>query len=335
MKMANQPKRIILAVDLKAEDVSLTQRIWKAVKPLVKAGTVVEPVTVLNREDAIIGGFLKNQIGSLRQATEKHLAEQLEDLGIHHLATPKVLFADGPSTQRAVLTLLNYAKKTDCDLIAVSSHARQGIKRLFLGSFAETLSLQSPVPLLVVNPKQRRAPSFSNILFPTDFSEESKQGLELVSEVFRNQKAKITLFHTFESPTPFYVEPFSAYPPALSMVEEDLQGKMKLGQAWCVEFRKKGITCDFLMDRKSGFAVSGVLRAIKQKKIGLVAMASHTGKVTAALLGSTTREVLRSAPCPVWVVHPDRRQKQTKVLHLKKRSEDAAPRPRLRVSGGA
>jgi nucleotide-binding universal stress UspA family protein len=299
------PKRILLAVDLKAEDMTLTARLWEAVKPLVKAGTIIEPVSVLNREDLAIGALMKNRIGGLRSATERHLSDQLKSLGLKNLAAPKVLFANGSSTQRAVMALTNYAKKSSADLIAVSSHSRKGIKRFFLGSFAETLSLQSVVPVFVVNPAQRRTSVKSNvILFPTDLSDESRQGLEMACAAFADRKPKIVLFHSYLFPKQLLIEPFVSSPLPQSAIEDDYKRIKSVGEGWCKELRAKGFSCELVVDRKSAYVVEGVLSAVSRHKAGMVVMVSHVGRIGAALLGSVTRGVLRNCPRPVWVVHP-------------------------------
>lgn len=315
---ASHPKRIILAVDLKSEDRTLTARLWEAVKPLIKEGTIVEPVSILNREDLAIGSLLKNRIGGLRSATERHLSEELQELGLKNLAAPKVLFADGSSTQRAVMTLMNYAKKSSADLIAVSSHSRKGVKRFFLGSFAESLSLQSNIPVFVVNPAQRRSSVKSNvILFPTDLSEESKQGLEIACESFRDRKPKLVLFHSYLFPKQLLMEPFVSSPLPQSAIEDDYKRVKSIGEGWCKELRAKGISCELVIDRKSAFVVDGVLNAIRRYKVSMVVMVSHVGRVGAVILGSVTRGVLRDCPRPVWVVHPSRKALPKKVVDLK------------------
>lgn len=315
---ASQLKRIILAVDLKAEDLTLTARLWDAIKPLVKEGTVVEPVSILNQEDLAIGGLLRNRIGTLRSATERHLTEQLKSLGIKNLAAPRVLFANGSSTQRAVVTLMNYAKKSSADLIAVSSHSRKGMKRFLLGSFAESLSLQSTIPVFVVNPAQRRTVTKSKVvLFPTDLSEESKQGLEMACQAFATRKPKIILFHSYLFPKRFLMEPFVSSPLPQSAIEEDFKSIKSTGESWCADLRAKGFACEWVIDRKSAYVVDSVLSAVSRYKAEMVVMVSHTSRIGAALLGSVTRGVLRSCPRPVWVVHPTHKAKARKVIPLK------------------
>ena len=41
----------------------------------------------------------------------------------------------------------------------------------------------------------------------------------------------------------------------------------------------------------------------------MIAMAAHTGRLASVLLGSLTRQVVRSALCPVWVIHTQQKGK--------------------------
>ena len=298
-------KRVLLAVDLKAQNPALTKRVWGVLEPLLKNNrATVEPVAVLNREDAAMGKALRGQIGMLQTAAETHLGQQLKKQGLEGLAAPKVIFADGSATQRAVTALIAHAKKTKCDLIAVSSNARKGVSRFFLGSFAETLALQSPIPLLVVSPQQKSGlGKVKTILFPTDFSPNSKAGLEIVCRSF-GEKPRIVLFNGFIFSSQLYMEPLAAYPLPQSVFEEEFKKYEETGKAWCRELKAKGVTCELVMDRKSSFVTDGVLLAAKRKKADLIAMVSSTGKLGSTFLGSVTRQILRQSTVPVWVVHP-------------------------------
>lgn len=47
-------------------------------------------------------------------------------------------------------TIVEYARETDVDHIIMGSHGRSGVSRLLLGSVAERVVRQSPVPVTVV-----------------------------------------------------------------------------------------------------------------------------------------------------------------------------------------
>lgn len=49
--------------------------------------------------------------------------------------------------------IIAWARKLDCTLIAVGTHGRTGITHALMGSVAEKVVRQSPLPVLVVGPK--------------------------------------------------------------------------------------------------------------------------------------------------------------------------------------
>ena len=69
---------------------------------------------------------------------------------------------------------------------------------------------------------------------------------------------------------------------------------------WAAEAQKKGLVADTAFDIDSSSVIFSILEYARKKKPGMIAMASESGAVSAALLGSVGRGVAREAPCPVW-----------------------------------
>jgi len=316
MKTRNALKRVILAVDLKAEDPKLTKRLWKSLQEVLPDKTAqIEPVAILNREDAAVGNVLKSSIGRLKTAAERHLTDKLKEMGLTRLAPAKVIFADGSSTSRAVGALLDHAKKTRADLIAISSHSKKGVRRLFLGSFAETLSLQSDIPLLIVNPHQTKTSGkLQTVLFPTDFSPASKDGLLSVCKKLKGRKANVILFHQIEMFYQVFAEPFGVpvSVPVTSLAEE-MRQKQTIGKTWCEELRKQGFTSTLMIGKTEKSPADAIVSTAKRCNANLVVMVSQTSKAGSVVLGSVTRQVIRNSPTPVWTVHPRPELKRQKV----------------------
>jgi len=51
--------------------------------------------------------------------------------------------------------IVEHAKKKRADLIVIGTHGRRGVSRLVMGSDAEGVVRQSPVPVLLIRPKTR------------------------------------------------------------------------------------------------------------------------------------------------------------------------------------
>ena len=60
-----------------------------------------------------------------------------------------ILAREGPVAE----TILEVCSEIHADLIAISTHGRSGISRWLMGSVAERVTNQSPVPVLLIHPK--------------------------------------------------------------------------------------------------------------------------------------------------------------------------------------
>lgn len=70
--------------------------------------------------------------------------------------------------------ILSFNKKNDIDLIVMGSHGTSGIEEILIGSNAEKVVRLSEIPVLVVK-KEIDELKFSNFVFASDFSEETKE----------------------------------------------------------------------------------------------------------------------------------------------------------------
>ena len=51
--------------------------------------------------------------------------------------------------------IVDFVREEDIDLIVMSTHARKGVPRLFLGSIAERVIREAPCPVIAVPPSFR------------------------------------------------------------------------------------------------------------------------------------------------------------------------------------
>ena len=265
----------------------------------------IEPVYVLS--DGLLSlSVPKSELEKqFKPASEKALNQLAKRGKISRLERPTVLVSAPSSRGTAAETLDRYARSKNADLILVNSHGRHGVKRALMGSFAETLTLHSKTPVLISGPKTKHISKLDHILFPTDFSKESKKTFERVQELAEKLGAKITLFHAVVNP----IEPFVQSGAALlgggvvwtrGYVKKIYDEQKKTAAAWATEARKKGLEVDTAFDVDSTSAVLSILQYARRKKPGMIAMASESSVASAAFLGSIGRGVAREAPCPVW-----------------------------------
>jgi nucleotide-binding universal stress UspA family protein len=142
-------------------------------------------------------------------------------------------------------------------------------------------------------------PGFSSVLFPTDFSEQSKAFRPFVQLVARQFKARLTVLHVVPMPTADYGGLAGTFPSMtdFSVAEERLGALLE----------------DFFSD-KDAEGSAGVEREVllgdpavmiadyaRSRGAGLIMMATHGhGRFRSLLMGSVASKVLHDAECPVW-----------------------------------
>jgi nucleotide-binding universal stress UspA family protein len=139
------------------------------------------------------------------------------------------------------------------------------------------------------------------ILVPTDFSDPSRDALDMAIEFARRFSAHLTLFHASELPT--YVFPDAVMPVTPQVMAELQRSSRQELERLASEVRAAGVAVDF--ESVVGPTDAEICHAAGEKHIDLIIMGTHgrTG-LRHALLGSIAEKVVRRAPCPVLTVRP-------------------------------
>jgi nucleotide-binding universal stress UspA family protein len=66
--------------------------------------------------------------------------------------------------------------------------------------------------------------------------------------------------------------------------------------------KKNGIRCHAIVQSWCTSTSDAVLKIANKEKVDLIAMAAQSGPVSSALLGSATRQVIRNAIKPIWIL---------------------------------
>lgn len=301
-------KKLVWAVDPFEEDSTAKKHSFAVLKNLAGENQIeIYPIHVIS--DGLLGlsvprADLQREFKPL---IEKQLRQYLSDSKLKNLkpAHAPVL---APSTRsQCADEIERYAKKIGADAIFTSSHGRSGLKRVFLGSFAETLVLHSKVPVILSGPRNSAFKKFGNILFPTDFSKRSETVFEKVVELAKKSNSRITLHyavpHQLDTMLQAQAAMFGgAWMPAKAYLSNHATEQRKKAVAFVKLGRSRGVKVDVLIDLNSPSVSSSILRTAKKTKAGLIMMASESDAFSAAVLGSIGRVVAREAPCAVWFV---------------------------------
>jgi len=92
--------------------------------------------------------YIPDLIESIRDAGKKILAESSEQVQQAGIPVESILRDSGG--RRVSGTILDEAKSWPADLIVMGTHGRRGLSHLALGSDAERVVRESPVPVLLV-----------------------------------------------------------------------------------------------------------------------------------------------------------------------------------------
>ncbi len=98
-------------------------------------------------------------------------------------------------------SILNCAQQKKVDMVVVGTHGRGGLGKMFMGSVAERVFRQSPVPVMTVGPHlHRSARAFAprNILLAADFTPASERAADYACALAREHNAKLTMLHVLD-----------------------------------------------------------------------------------------------------------------------------------------
>lgn len=300
----NQLTKIVWAIDAYSQQPRIDRLAMRLMQSLSHGETVaIYPVYVMvpNRAN-VLAELLYPQILALEEAAQEQLAQRLKKATVPGLQAPNVLVEPIFSTTGAVKALCRHAAKLNADLIVAGTHGRSGVGRLFLGSFAETLTLHSRIPVMTVGPHTRVPSRIEHILFPTDLGERHQRDFGRILELAAELGARITVFHQIQEP--LVIQPGSrAILVQEKLTKEEMAVARRRAADFAAEAQKKNISCKAILVR-SNFSVSEhVLRVAARQRVDLIAMAARSGRISAPVLGSVTRQVMRASTRPVWVLH--------------------------------
>ena len=322
-----ESQKIIWAVDPFAENISLQESAARAIKSLTQGiPTEVEPVYLSNFypiEIAFAAGTMvgmppdmtentDREIQALGQKTIDELVKRFSIPGIKPL---KVLSEPYRSLGLATEKLIAHAKKTNAGLIVLNTRARKGLERWIMGSFAETLTLNSNVPLFIVNPLWKSSGNFKHIFFPTDFSPESRLAFKKVLILAKSLGSRVTIFHKIrQKETPAIGMAYSVAALYRQVIKEEVKARKEEGQKWVNEATKMGVKARFTIDTHFGSTIEEAILAKAKMKPGMIAMAARSGRISAIIAGSVARKILRSSPYPVWIFHSENKKRQQPIF---------------------
>jgi nucleotide-binding universal stress UspA family protein len=103
-----------------------------------------------------VGANVGPILDGMRAAGKRTLARVARSAAAAGASRPQAILVENFGG-RVADSIVKEAKRARADLIVMGTHGRRGIKRALLGSDAETVVRYSPIPVLLVPAKGRRA----------------------------------------------------------------------------------------------------------------------------------------------------------------------------------
>lgn len=308
--MAGKNLKIHWAFDPYAELDNTWLRSYEAIEWIKKENSIEVVPTYFLGSDAVhwIGHIIPSNIESLKPMVELAIKEKLKEFEMAEISEPQVQVIHCRTRRGDVKAAVDFFKQEKSDLVILNTHAKEGLRRLLLGSFAENFLLQAKTPLLLVSPHTKKLESMSTALFPTDFSKHSFEGFEkCLAESFSTGK-KIILYSKVEAPgipldqsDTFILG--NSWETIDHFIKDSIQHRKEESKKWISKAEGYGVSVEVVIDDQPGDLAESILDHADQHKVGMISMISFANKMDTVLVGSLTRDIIRHAKVPVLVRH--------------------------------
>lgn len=316
-------KRVLWPIDVFAPDLQVFESSKNILKFLSAHGAKIQPIYVLvpGKLDMLAGPSSPEWMEAYREAAKEKLAVLKDTWKLDFCLPAKLVENPRGSLRSAVQSILDYAKDTNVDLIVVPSHARSGVSRMFLGSFAESVLLESRLPTLITSPHMEHpAKKIENILFATDFSKACARVYQRFLPFAGAAKAKVVLFHK----ATLGAEPYAAsmafsanvYLPPQSYFNDLKKMREKDAKRHIAQAAKLRIPVEYLVGNQLASVGDAVLIAAQANKVDLIVATAQSGALESLVVGSSVRAIVRASDVPV-LVYPMESESKAKQ-HSKK-----------------
>ena len=237
-------------------------------------------------------------VDGLRTAASDYLASQAEQVQCTYGVTATAAASFGP----VAAVILTEASSGGVDYIAMSTHARDGVRRAVLGSVAEHVLRESPVPvyLLPAAAHGRELSAIKRIAIPLDGSALSQSVLEPATAFAQQLGATMTLIRVYEPPEGAVFDEHGAMVRSadqevdrIALLAEQYMGPLVR------QLQRLGVGVDSRIDLGHE-AANDIVRLAEAAEADLIVMATHGRSGLDRLRhGSVTEQVLRHSHIPL------------------------------------
>ncbi len=212
--------------------------------------------------------------------------------------------------------ILEEAKRIDADLIVVGAKGHTALHRIVLGSTSDSVATHAECSVLVVRSKQLihpndelNAPSVISkppkVLFAYDGSQRSREAINEQLSLNWDPKTEVNVVSVATQPIAFFDETYAAM--AVAYETEQVEQLRCDAERLTADISKQVRNVNLQVPRANHVG-DAIVTAAEQNHDDLVVVGDTGHSVIGDwLLGSTTKYVLRHAPCSVWISRHHRR----------------------------
>jgi nucleotide-binding universal stress UspA family protein len=188
------------------------------------------------------------------------------------------------------------ARAKNADLIALGTHGRKGIKKIFMGSVTSRVLQSSPCDVLIVKKAADCEGPYRSVLLSYDGSPVSKKALGRACELAKIEGSEVTALYV----VPRYEEMVEFISSSIIKENIALDARKVLSEAASLA-AEMGVTVKTEM--ADGNEAERIVETARKLKNDLIIRGTH-GWVgfDKALIGSVIENVIINAPCPVLAV---------------------------------
>jgi nucleotide-binding universal stress UspA family protein len=253
-----------LACDLASQSKG-TVHLLNVIEMPMMHDTVLMPV--LNFEQELFKELREKADKEFKKITEKYKTDGVKVVSKVEIGLPARM-------------ILDYIKDNNIDIIVMGSHGATGLREFFIGSNAEKIVRNSPIPVLVA--KDYPKGTVKNIVFPNTLDTENQEDLVMKVKALQNFFKATLHIVWINSPLNFTSD---------SVTYERL-----------VDFAKRFMLKDYTVNvYNHQDEEEGILKFTKMVKGNLIAMGTHGRKGIAHFLnGSLAEDVVNHTDSLIW-----------------------------------
>ena len=281
--------RIVVASDFKPEAVAATEFASVWAKHFSSALTVAHVVdlSIGTRSEAAMAGWPLEQMRRDGAADMGRTLTPLISMGLsvrgEHLESYKPAAA-----------IVGLTESIDADLLVIGTHARHGLSKLIMGSFAEGVIHHATCPVLTLGPKVKRrmAEEFNlkTVIFATDLLHNAAEKAATALAFAKESLAKVYMCHILDDPKAGRVE-------TIDMRSESERALLRLVPVSIYEW------CNMEYVVGAGDIGEHIVALAKSTEADLIVLgARRTTSYATNLTKSVVESVLAEAECPVMTI---------------------------------